>query len=110
MGKDSKKKKNLLLGGLAIGGAGLCLLFGIKHPKAYTRKWIEGLSDIEWTKEREKVQTMLLDPTLDVDFREKCRKVLLIFDRVKSARDWAGQNPCAPSYPREHGHNLWKPE
>lgn len=98
-------------------GAGVLLIgvFGIseysaKHPEKYSLKWIKSLSDEEWDKEREILRKMCTNPKYDDNSRIRYGKILDLFDRVKSDRNWEGKIPQPPKYHREHGFNLYKPE
>ena len=107
--------KRILAGvGLAAGTLfalykGVTALAGREPPK-YSREWIEALTDAEWAAERQIIQDQYRNPALDIDFRESRRMLLFLFDKGKSAKDWAGQTPKGPAYHREHGYNLYKPD
>jgi len=51
---------------------------------------------------------MMCNPEYDVDSRENFRRILGLFDKVKSARDWAGKTPTGPAFHREHGWYINK--
>ena len=93
--------------GLIVGG---CAIYkGLNNePSKYSSEWINGLSDAQWTKERNIVQNQYRNHKLNSDSREDCRRLLGLFDKVKSTRDWAGKTPQGPAYHREHGYGLYK--
>ena len=103
--------KKILLTAAALALAGYAIYKGVDmDPSMYSLEWIKQLSDEDWLKEREIVQDQYCNPELDEDFRMRCGGILSRFDQVKSDRDWEGEQPCAPTYHREHGNNLYKPE
>lgn len=106
------KMRNILLGIGGMATLGYAIYKGVSttEPKKYSLKWIESLSDEQWSKERQIVQDQFRNPNLDIEFRDKCKVLLDLFDKVKSARDWAGVKPHGPAYHREHGFNLYKPD
>ena len=73
-------------------------------------EWIRRLSDQDWETEREKIRKKFCDPDYDIQTRDNFKGVLDRFDKIKSERDWKGEKPTPPSYSREHGHNLYKPD
>ncbi len=92
--------------GIAIaGGFGIYKMIG-KEPSKYSLDWIKGLSDTQWETEREKVRQIVCSPKYSDALRESFRKILGLFDKVKSDRDWAGQKPQGPAFHREHGWYL----
>lgn len=99
-----------------LGGVGIAAIFELGRrwlnlpPPKYSRSWIQSLTDEQWGIEREIVRknscnSMLSDS--EITYWERLRH---LFDEVMSERKWAGRTPTAPSYPREHGHNLYKPD
>lgn len=98
--------KKLIGGGLvATLCIGILALLSGKQPEQYSRKWIESLSDEDWSSEREKVRKMYGSPEYDDTTRMRFRDILDLFDRVKSDRDWAGKEPGFPVH-SEHGWYL----
>ena len=105
------KVKTIILTAVGLLGTGCAIYLSVtKKPAKYSLKWIESLSDEQWEVERDIVQSKFLDPTLNLEFREKCRSLLDVFDKVKSIRDWAGETPRGPAYYPEHGSHLYKPD
>ena len=101
--------KRILLAIVGTIGLGYLFYKGIgKNPDKYSLEWIKNLSDDQWRKEREFVQDQFRNPQLDTPFRENCKRILNLFDEVKSMRDWAGEIPKGPTYSREHGRSLYK--
>lgn len=79
-------------------------------PEKYSRDWIKGLSDSEWEIEREIVRKNSCNSNLSIPEITRWERIRHLFDEVMSERKWNGRTPTAPSYPREHGHNLYKPD
>lgn len=101
--------KKIVLTAIGLIGGGYAIYKGInKEPSKYSMEWIKGLSDDQWATEWEIVQNQFRNPELDTAFRENCHRILGLFDKVKSARDWAGKTPQGPAYHREHGFGLYK--
>ena len=102
-------KRVLAVVGIAAAGG---LIHKIKNmpPEKYSLEWIKSLSDSMWEKERESVRQDMCNPRLGADVQAKCQNILRLFDKVKSERNWAGKTPKGPSYSREHGFNLYKPD
>lgn len=96
------------LGSIAAIGYGTYKVFTKKPPK-YSINWIKNLTDNEWELEREIVRQKYCNPKYDDDVRIDLHNLLMRFDKIKSARDWAGITPQGPSYHREDGYNLYKP-
>ena len=106
MEKKRNKKWLLLLSGLAVGGFGVYKVFANKEPSKYSLEWIKKLTNTQWETEREKVRQMFCSPKYDDSSRDRFKRILDLFDKVKSERDWAGQNPQGPAFKREHGWYL----
>lgn len=96
----------LVLGGLAVGGATLYAVCVNGEPSKYSSAWIKKLTDTQWEVEREQVRQMFCSPKYDDASRDGFKRILDLFDKIKSERDWAGQNPCGPAFHREHGWYL----
>ena len=105
---DKKKMINglLILGGIVFSGYELYKGVKGKEPTKYSLEWIKGLSDSDWKTEREIVRQRYCSPELSVDIRMWNKRILDLFDKVKSDRDWAGQTPQGPAFHREHGWYL----
>jgi hypothetical protein len=103
-----KNKVNMIAAIGVIGGIGLFICKGLanKHPAKYTISWIENLTDTEWGKEREIVRQKFVSPKYSDDTREYFKKILGLFDRVKSNRGWAGEKPGGPV---RYGHGWYLP-
>lgn len=106
MEKKGNKKWVFILGGLALGGFGLYKVLVNQEPSKYSLDWIKKLTDIQWETEREKVRQMFCSPKYDDSSRDRFKRILDLFDKVKSERDWAGQKPQGPAFKREHGWYL----
>ena len=97
------------IAGLMIAGKLIKKVVNMPPPK-YSIPWIRGLSDDEWAREREIVRQKSCDSSLSLGAITEWENLRNLFDKIKSEKDWAGRTPAAPSYPREHGHNLYKPD
>ena len=104
-------KKQLICAGIGITGLVGTGIAGTRNkgPVKYSMAWIKGLSDSQWEIERQIVQDKYLDQRYDIPFRVDCKRILDLFDRVKSDRDWAGKIPRGPAYHREHA-GIYKPD
>ncbi len=49
---------------------------------------------------------MFCSPKYDDSSRDGFKRILDLFDKVKSERDWAGKKPQGPAFKREHGWYL----
>ena len=92
--------------GAVLGVVVLSKLFG-GEPRKYSDKWFDTVSDEVLDEEREIVRKKSY--SMDDDF-PVAERLLCKFDSVMSERAWAGEEPQPPSYHREHGHNLYKPD
>ena len=97
------------VGGL-LATAGIGAVLAHKEPAKYSMEWIRKLSDADWETEREIIRQKFCNPKYSDTARIGFEKLLNLFDKVKSDRDWAGKIPKGPSYHREHGFNLFKPD
>jgi hypothetical protein len=78
-----------------------------EYPK-YSYKWIEQLSDHDWAIEREIVRKKYCSPEFDIPTRVDFKRILDLFDKVRSNKLWDGKPMRGPAYHREHGFNLYK--
>lgn len=99
----------LWVAGIIGAGEGVRRLFNLT-PEKYSRSWIESLTVDEWGTQREIVWKNYRDASLSASENSFWERILRLFDDVKSEKLWAGRKPTAPSYPREHGHGLYKPD
>lgn len=98
----------LITAGLA--GFGLYKGFGGGKIKKYSTKWFDTVSNEVLNVEREIVRKEYCASGDDFSKAVRLENLLRLFDKVISNRAWNGKTPHAPSYPREHGHNLYKPD
>ena len=102
--------KKILIGlGIAAGVDAIRRLLNMP-PEKYSREWIQSLTDEQWGVEREIVRINSCNSSLSDSEITRWERIRHLFDEVWSERKWAGRKPTAPSYPREHGHNLYKPD
>lgn len=91
-------------------GIGAYKIFGGGKIEKYSKKWFNTVSYDTLEKEREIVRKQFCSAGNDFERANLLQKLLNIFDSVMSKRDWNGQVPQPPSYHREHGYNLYKPD
>ena len=48
--------------------------------------------------------------TINDEYRSNLWSLMQLLDKKISEREWAGKIPTGPSYHREHGYNLYKPD
>lgn len=97
---NAKKSSNLRLYKLLAG----------KGPKKYSEKWFSVASIDLLKSEREVVRKHYRSLGSDYSAAIMLEHLLQKFDSVLSKRAWNGEIPRCPNYPREHGHNLFKPD
>lgn len=97
---NAKKSSNLRLYKLLAG----------KGPKKYSEKWFSVASIDLLKSEREVVRKHYRSLGSDYSAAIILEHLLQKFDSVLSKRAWNGEIPRCPNYPREHGHNLFKPD
>lgn len=106
---EKVSKYILGLGGLAIVGLGVYLGLSNKEHSKYSLEWIKKLEDKDWESEREIIRQKFCNSKYDEPTRIGFQNLLMLFDKVKSDRNWAEIKPQGPAYHREHGFNLYKP-
>jgi hypothetical protein len=57
---------------------------------------------------RDNVQDEYLKHTVNDEYRLKLWDLLSVLNEKIVKLEWAGKTPTAPTYSREHGHNLYK--
>lgn len=110
--KRHKKELIIIAGtvGTILTGIGLSKIAGSLEPRKYSSKWFESVSDDVLKSEREIVRKQYCSSGNNFSMAVQLQNLLNRFDSVLSKRAWAGKIPQSPSYPREHGHNLYKPD
>lgn len=106
---EKANKIILGMGSLVVVGFGIYKGVVNKKPTKYSMEWIKRLADTEWDVERDIIQQKFLNPKYNDSMRSEFQRLLEVFDKVKSDRDWAGLKPQGPAYSREHGRSLYKP-
>ncbi len=81
------------------------LIQEIKKGSLYSAKWFENASLEELYKQRDIVQQDYRNPELSLDYRNKCKCLLNIFDNAIGKRVWQGKEKGYP-VPRENGWHL----
>ena len=107
-----KKEIKTVTGILGIIGAGVLAFFGVKYvwnAMAFDR-WFDKASLSDLKEARDKIHDEYLKHTVNDEYRESLWNLISKFDNRISELNWAGRTPTAPSYPREHGHGLYKPD
>ena len=82
----------------------------IEERNMYSPKWFKSASDSVLHSERERVRLAYCSSGNDMSLATQLENLLSRFDKELSNRAWAGQTPSGPSYHREHGFNLYKPD
>lgn len=82
----------------------------IEEQNMYSPKWFKSASDSVLHTERERVRLAYCSSGNDMSLATQFENLLSRFDKELSNRAWAGQTPRGPSYHREHGFNLYKPD
>lgn len=82
----------------------------LKKGKPLSGRWFKNATIEELEKARKVIQDDYRNPKLDMDHRTLCHNLLFTFDKAISEKKWAGRIPQGPSYSREHGRNLYKPD
>lgn len=83
---------------------------GLEKGKPLSGRWFKNATIEELEKARKVIQDDYRNPKLDMDHRTLCHNLLFTFDKAISEKKWAGRIPQGPSYSREHGRNLYKPD
>lgn len=96
--------------GTILTGIGLSKIAGSLEPRKYSGKWFDSVSDDVLKAEREIVRKQYCSSGNNFSMAVQLQNLLNRFDSVLSQRAWAEKTPQPPSYPREHGHNLYKPD
>lgn len=104
------KKMFGLTAGLVIASLGTYKLLAGKEPAKYSEKWFSITSDDVLKAERDVVRKHYRSLGSDYSAAIMLECLLQKFDSVLSKRAWNGEIPRCPNYPREHGHNLFKPD
>ena len=86
--------------------------WGIKYYWNATafERWFKKAPLDELKTARNNIHSEYMKHTANDKYRETLWELLSRLDKKISELEWAGKNPSAPSYPREHGHGLYKPE
>ncbi len=99
------KKPLIILGGLAVSIITLYKLLNNREPEAYSTEWIKNLSPQDLEKKREEIRQLYCTSGIDEKASTALKKILDLFDKIKSERDWAGKEFGFPVH-KEHGWYL----
>lgn len=105
-----KGKVALAVAGIAITGVEIWRLISGLEPQKYSSKWFEKTSDAVLKEEREVIRKKYCNAGTDCDLAGKMQNLLWRIDKELSKRAWDGEVPTRPSYHREHGYGLYKPD
>lgn len=107
----NKHRKGILTVTSIIGAIGTVVL-GAKcyWDATASERWFENASLDELKAKRNDIHSEYMQHTINDEYRLSLSSLLPKFDRRISELQWGGKTPTAPSYPREHGHNLYKPD
>lgn len=100
---------------VGIGGVALIILgsLGIKRYLDDTKfeRYLKSASLPELKAIRDVAHKEFLNTSNDIECRGKIGDIILpTIDKQISKREWGNKIPAAPSYHREHGFNLYKPD
>lgn len=87
----------------------LCISAKTLPPEKYSSEWIEGLSDLDWEREREIVRQKYCNAE-DGAAASYLQRLLWLFDKIRYEKNNSDKEYRGPAYHREHGYNLYKPE
>lgn len=107
-----KKEIKIVTGVLGILGVAALTVCGVKYVWNATAfdRWFDKASLTDLKTARDKIHKEYLKHTVNDGYRESLQNLLPKFDKRIDELQWAGRKFTAPSYPREHGHNLYKPD
>lgn len=91
-----------------LGGYSLYKGFFNKNSLTYSWEWIERLTKKQWNNEREKVQQIVMSSQYSDSMRNEAHRILELFDKVKSKKEWKGLDNYKFPVHGEHGTNLYK--
>ena len=100
---------------ICIVGSVICITalaaIGVKYYRDATafERWFKNASLPELKAKREIIHSEYLAHTTNDDYRKSLWDLLPRFDRRISEIEWAGKTPTGPSYSREDGYNLYRP-
>ena len=100
--------EKIIAGALVIGVAAAYKYFSNREYPKYSYEWIKQLSDHDWEIEREIVRKKYCSPEYDTPTKVDFKRILDLFDKVRSNKIWDGKPMRGPAYHREHGFNLYK--
>ena len=107
-----KKGIKIATGILGFIGTAVLTARGVKYywnATAFDR-WFNKASLDELRVARNNIHSEYMKHTVNDEYRESLWNLLPRLDKRISEIEWAGKIPSAPSYPREHGHGLYKPD
>ena len=110
----NKHRKGLLIATGIVGTVGTAVLnvLGVKYYWNATafERWFKKAPLDELKTVRDNVHSEYMKHTINDEYRESLWNLLPRLDKKIREIEWAGKIPSSPSYPREHGHNLYKPD
>ena len=110
----NKHRKGILIATGVIGFVGTAVLtfLGIKYYWNATafERWFKKASIEDLRIGRNNIHSEYMKHTINDEYRELLWNMLSRLDKRIREIEYAGKIPSVPSYPHEHGHNLYKPE
>ncbi len=110
----NKHRKDILIATGVIGAIGTTVLtiLGVKYywnSSAFER-WFKKAPLDELKTVRDNIHSEYMKHTVNDEYRQSLWNLLPRLDKKISEIEWAGKTPTGPSYHREHGYNLYKPD
>ena len=106
----NKHKKEIIIASSIIGAIGVTFLavLGVKYKSL--EKWLKKASLEDLNEARNNTHHDWMQHTINDEYRSNLWSLMQLLDKKISEREWAGKIPTGPSYHREHGYNLYKPD
>ena len=110
----SKNQKRVFVVAGVVGAVGATVLtvLGVKHYRKATEfeRWFTKATLDELKNLRDKIHEKYMKYTTNDEFRDFLWNLLPRLDKRINELAWSGKTPESPSYPREHGYGLYKPD
>lgn len=106
----NKHKKEIIIASSILGVIGITFLavFGIKYKPL--EKWLKKASLEDLKEVRNNAHHEWMQHTINDEYRGNLWNLMQFLDKKIHKRECSGKIPTGPSYHREHGYNLYKPD
>ena len=107
----NKHKKGIIIT-ISIIGASVLIALGCKKYLDATafERWLNKASLEELKEKRDLIHAEYMRHNVNDQYREDLWNLLPVFDSRIRQKERNGKAPCGPTYHREHGYNLYKPD